>query len=232
MPLLNNAKYYRNKLEIMKTQELKLQEIYLQQMIEVTDRLNGAEFFLGSYSKSGNEMEFDSGVLQLRKALEATAYASIVPNKAEYQSFRQNLMPNNDFTKDFNARMIFDNLRNISKDFYPLPLVPPKRQDDNLWHFDRKEQGFLSKKKFTKIYDRLGKFLHADNPWGTNKQRQNMVKDIEATIKGTRELLELHTAVIRTNNYNGVWVVEIPRNGSTPKIVTGLADGEFVVNDA
>lgn len=215
----------------MRSQEPKLREIYLQQMIEVTNRLNATKLFFDSYSTSGNEIEFDSGVLQLRKSLEATAYASIVPNKAEYQSLRQKSHTNPDFTKDFNASKIFHDLRKINKDFYPVPLVPTKRQDDNSWHYDRKEKGFLSEKKFQNIYDRLGKFLHADNPWGTDKQRQNIAKDIEERIKETRELLELHATFIRTNNYKGVWVVEVPRCGSAPKIISAMADGDFVVND-
>lgn len=215
----------------MRTQEPKLREIYLQQMIEVTNRLNAAKLFFDSYSKSGNEIDFDSGVLQLRKALEATAYASIVPNKAKYQLFRQLSETSKDFTKDFHASKIFNDLREINEKFYPVPLLPAKRQDDNSWHFDRKEQGFLSEKKFQKTYDRLGKFLHADNPWGTDKQRQNSAKDIEERIKETRELLELHVAFIRTNNYKGAWVVEVPKCGSAPKIISGCADSDFVVND-
>jgi hypothetical protein len=231
MSLLNKANYYRNSLEIMRTQEPKLREIYLQQIIEVTNRLNTTKLFFDSYSKSGNEIDFDSGVLQLRKALEATAYASIAPNKAKYQFFRQKSHTSQDFTKDFNASKIFKDLREINKDFYPVPLLPAKRQDDNSLHYDRKEQGFLSEKKFQKTYDRLGKFLHADNPWGTNKQRQNIAKDIDERIKETRELLELHATFIRTNNYKGVWVVEVPRSGSAPKIISASADGDFVVND-
>ncbi len=59
-------------------------------------------------------------------------------------------------------------------------------------------------KSFSNIYDRLGKFLHADNPWGNDKQRQNTVNDIQMCIPKLRELLILHGTFIRTKNYSKV----------------------------
>jgi hypothetical protein len=87
----------------------------------------------------------------------------------------------------------------------------------------------LTKKAFESFYDRLGKFLHADNPWGSDKGTQNLVADLPHVIDRLRVLLEWHFTVIRTPEFNGVWVVEVPASGNLPRILLGKAEGEFVV---
>ncbi len=120
------------------SKEEELQKIYLNQMIEVRDRINATEFFINSYLETKNHIEFDCGVLQFRKALEATAYASISPNKEAYRAFRQKGERSQDFTKDFNASKIFQYLKQINKDFYPTPLTPAIKQPDDTCHFNLK----------------------------------------------------------------------------------------------
>ncbi|MGH8591781.1 MAG: hypothetical protein ACREXX_21435 [Gammaproteobacteria bacterium] len=77
--------------------------------------------------------------------------------------------------------------------------------------------------------DRLGKCLHADNPWGSAKGMQNLLADLPRVIGQLRVLLEWHFTVIRTPEFSGVWVVEAPANGNPPRILLGKAEGEFVV---
>lgn len=213
----------------MSKKEKNLQEIYLNQMVEVRDRIHAAEFFINSFLDTKNNIEFDCGVLQFRKALEATAYASISPNKEAYKKFRLKAEKNKDFTTDFNAREIFKNLEKINQNFYPLPLIPAVQQNDGTWQFGRKENGFLTKKRFVKIYDRLGKFLHADNPWDNNKHRPNLAKDIQTSIPQIRELLLLHGTFIRAKNHSEAWFVEVPLNEDKPKIISAIAKGDFAV---
>lgn len=213
----------------MKYPESKLREIYFQQMTDVAVRLNAGESLLLKYQKTGDETEFDSCVLQMRKALESMAYAAIAPNKPKYEAFRKLASSNNDFTKDFNATKIFQHLMKINSDFYPVPLIPAKKTGSNQWHFGRKADGFLTQKRFQRFYDRLGKFLHADNPWDTKKHRQNLIKDIETVIAQVRSLLELHAAFIRSKDYSGVWVVELKLGSTQPKIISATTTGEFVV---
>ncbi|QCU90284.1 hypothetical protein [Thiomicrorhabdus sediminis] len=210
--------------------ESKLHKIYLGQMEEVTKRCDAVLVFLDAYKKSNNEMDFDSCVLQLRKALEALAYASIAPNKNAYQAFRSNAEKQNDYKKDYKASSILQALKRINVDFYPLPLIPAIQKGDGTWHYDRKAVDYLTDKRFVKIYDRLGKFLHADNPWDNNKNPQNLVSEIERTINEARELLELHATFIKTPEYKGVWVVCVPKDGSVPSLINAKVDGGFIVN--
>jgi len=216
----------------MKYTETKLRGIYLNQMIEVLKRLKASEGYLSAYSNGLDEIEFDSCVLQLRKAMEAIAYASIVPNKNQYQAFRQKAGTNTDYRKDFNASKIFQYLQKVNKDFYPVPLLPAAKVGLREWHYDRKTEGVLSPKRFQRFYDRLGKFLHADNPWDSKKHRQNLAKDINPLIDQARSLLELHAAFIRSKDYKGVWIVDVPKNGTTPKIISAVATGDFVVGSS
>ncbi|CAM4127436.1 hypothetical protein SHAQ108633_14810 [Shewanella aquimarina] len=216
----------------MKHSELKLRQVYTKQMVEVVSRLNSASSYIQQYFKSKDESEFDSGVLQFRKALEAVAYASIAPNKEKYQAFRSKADTSKDFTKDFNATKIFHNLRSINKSFYPMPLIPARKIAEHQWHFERKSSGFLTEKRFQNIYDRLGKFLHADNPWGTNKNLQNLAKDIEVAIRDVRLLLELHAAFIQSKAFTGVWIVEVPKDATVPKITKAVAISEFCVSSS
>jgi hypothetical protein len=213
----------------MKYSENKLQAIYLEQISEVAKRLESSKIYFENFKNNKKESDFDSSILQLRKAMESLSYASIVPNKTKYQTYRAKADTSHDFTKDFNATKIFYNLSQINKDFYPKPLVPAIKQPDGSWFYDTKKSGFLTQIRFQKIYDRLGKFLHADNPWGKNKQSQNLANDLEATFKQIDCLLELHVAFIRTKNYKGAWVVELLSNTLIPKLIVAKAMGDFSV---
>jgi hypothetical protein len=206
-----------------------LQTIYLGKISEALARLTACERFLSSYSVSKDVFVLEAAILQMRKALEAVAFAAIAPNKTQYAEYRAQAEKNSDFTKDFNARSILQFLGKINADFYPLPASAPISVSPGNWHFDRRKDNSLTKEKFESFYDRLGKHLHADNPWGNDKGIDNLAKDIPDIIAATRSLLSWHFTTIRTPQFSGVWVVEAPSNGAPPRVIVGQADGEFVV---
>ena len=207
-----------------------LQSIYLSMVQESKGRLEAAQLFLNTYEESKSVPHLESSILQVRKALEAMAYAAIAPNKEAYEEFRSQSEQQPDFRKDFRASQILHLLYQVNKDFYPIPLLPPIKQKDGTFHYDRKEEGFLTKKRFSKFYDRLGKYLHAHNPWSNDKQIQNLAADIPVIIKETMALLELHASFIQAPHFKGVWIVCVPSNSQKPYVITGMSDGEFVVN--
>ena len=204
-------------------------QIYLGRIIEVFARLEASEKYLGQFSASGYLPEFDSAVLQLRKAMEATAFAAIAPNHLRYAAFRAQAERCPDYRKDYNAREIFLHLTKINPDFFPLALQEPVRQPDGSFHFDLKVDGFITKGKFQRLYDRLGKFLHADNPWGDDKGAQNLAVELPHAIDLLRGLLARHRTIVRTDAFSGVLVVEIPTDGRQPNVLRAGATGEFVV---
>lgn len=210
----------------------KLQHIYLDMVQEAVGNLAAADSFLADYGIGKSLPSLEAAILQVRKALEAVALASIAPYRQEYESFRAKADKQPDYTKDYHAGKIFKALSKINKDFYPLALTPAKRQDDGTLHFDRRGSGHLTWKRFEASYDRLGKHLHAHNPWSTDKNLQNLAADLPGVISETRALLELHAAFIRTPEFNGVWVVEVHPETLAPRVIAGMAEGEFVVTNA
>lgn len=205
------------------------QTIYLGKISEALARLAACERFLGSYTASKDVFALESAILQMRKALEAVAFAAIAPNKNQYAEYRAQAEINSDFTKDFNARSIFQFLSKVNADFYPLPASAPIAVSSGHWHFDRRKDNSLTKGKFERFYDRLGKHLHADNPWGNDKGLENLSGDIPEVIAATRSLLSWHFTTIRTPEFSGVWVVEAPSSGVPPRVIVGNAEGDFVV---
>jgi hypothetical protein len=177
------------------------------------------------FNSSGKIFELESGILQLRKAMECIAYSSISPNITAYKEFREKADKNKDYRKDFNGNKMLKALGAINKDFYPIALKKPTNVD-GIWNFGRNPKIF-TRKEFEKLYDRLGKFLHADNPWGTDKFYQALAKELPDKINNIQSMLALYMTVIRTPNFKGVWVIEII-NG-VPSITVAKADGEFSV---
>ena len=216
----------------MATSETSLQVIYANMVQKATSRLNAAQGFLSSYGITKNLPELEAAVLQIRKSLESIALASIAPNKAQYAAFRAMATDSPDYTKDYHAGRIFNTLEKINKDFYPVALLPAVRQPDGTHHFGRKQSGFLSKKRFESVYDRLAKYLHAHNPWATEKHLHNLAKELPQIIDQAFGLLDLHVTFIRTPQYKGAWVIEASRTGSQPKVITSAAKGDYAVQDS
>jgi hypothetical protein len=212
--------------------EASLQAIYSKMVHEATNRLIASERYLANYLATQQIPDLESAVLQVRKALEAIAFASIAPNKTEYAEFRATASKATDFTKDYHAVRIFTALEHINKKFYPMALIPAVRRPDGSLHFDRKQTGFLSKKRFESAYDRLGKYLHAHNPWSPEKHIHNLAKDLPQIIEEARGLLDLHASFINTPKYKAAWIVQTPRNGSEPTITVAEAKGEYAVQDS
>lgn len=177
------------------------------------------------FNSSGEIFELESGILQLRKAMECIAYSSISPNIAAYKEFREKADKNKDYRKDFNGNKMLKALGAINKDFYPVALDKP-RKVDGVWNFGRNSRT-CTRKEFEKLYDRLGRFLHADNPWGTEKFYQTLANELPDKINNIHCMLSLYMTVVRTPDFKGVWIVEI--TNSKPRIIMGKADGEFCV---
>lgn len=188
-----------------------------------------ASGFLASYTATGLVPHLEAAALQVRKALETIAFSAVAPDKKQYAAFRATATNCPDFTKDYHAAKIFATLARINKDFYPVALAPAQRQADGSYHFGNRQSGYLTKKKFESVYDRLGKHLHAHNPWSGNKNLQILAKDLPAVVEDAHSLLDLHARFIRTPDFHGVWVVETDRSGNPPKVITANAAGPYVV---
>jgi hypothetical protein len=205
-----------------------LTKIYLNKMDEVMRRLQACSNYFNHFKSDESVISLESAITQLRKTMECIALASIAPNHQAYSEYRSNANKNSDYRKDYNGTKILKILRAINEDFYPIALVAPTKTDGK-WHFERKRSCVLSSRKFESFYDRLGKFLHADNPWGQNKGLKNLVNDIPTKISEIEELLKIHFTTIRSGSFAGVWVIEVPFYSNKSRVLVGKADDDFIV---
>lgn len=204
-------------------------KIYLDNMRDVKKRISYAENQIDLFNKSNNNFILENVILHLRKALECIAYASIAPNKDAYVKFRSNATKQADFKKDYHGRKILEQLEKINKDFYPLPLAEPELVGDRQWHFDRLNSGYLTKEEYCKLYDRLGKFLHADNPWDSNKGYLNFAKDIVENFQKIKLLLQRHVTFVQGEKLRHAFVIDMGSKSKDVSIITALANGTFEI---
>jgi len=161
-------------------------------------------------------------ILQLRKILELIAFASISPNKDEYIKLRKS-QKHPDYRKDFHAKRILDTISKVNSRFYPEPfIIKPQmkfeagKQLKQVVPFDG---DYLNKKKFENLYDRLGKYLHADNPLGNDKGFENFKHDIPVFIEQIRCLLRQHLVVISEAKACNLWMVTMGSNNESVQMV-------------
>jgi hypothetical protein len=202
-------------------------KIYLEKMTEALERLKASEEYLSAHMGSPNRFALESAALQLRKAMEAIAFSAIAPNKQQYSAIRKQAAKPAGFTKDWQADSIFLVLTKVNPDFYPEPLLQPTQIAPNAWHFGKPFGGYMKRNSFETMYKRLGKFLHSDNPWGTDKGWAQLSGDILDAISKIRVLLKKHRTLIRAPGFNGVWIVDAPNDGTPPRMIRAAADGEF-----
>lgn len=203
--------------------------IYLAKMEEIKRRLPFSEQQLIAYHNTKDLYYLENSILHLRKTLESIAYASIAPNKKAYSELRARSEKQPDFRKDYNGHTILEHLAIVNKDFYPIPLENPDKVGPNQWHFERRKKAFLTKKRFERVYDRLGKYLHSDNPWGHDKAYLNLAREMPTIYNEIRSLLFLHFTVIRMDKFSEIWVIEFGNDGLPARVITAMTKGEFVV---
>lgn len=203
--------------------------IYLDKMDEALKRLLASEEFVEQSIRTENMIDLESGALQIRKAMEAIAFASIAPNKQQYEAVRKNAEKPIHFGNDWKADSIFLILEKLNPDFYPNPVSGPTQTSPGHWHYGQVTDGFLTKKNFEVLYKRLGKFLHADNPWGTDKGWKQIQADIPPAIAKIRTLLKKHRTMIRAEDFRGTWIVDAPNDGTPSRMIQAEAMGDFIV---
>ncbi len=184
-------------------------KIYIAKIEEAANRAKASLSFMEKFNKDADQYYFDSSVLQLRKALEAMVYSSIAPNKKEYEYFRRNAEKPADFTKDYNAKKIIQMLGKVNPRFFPYPVEFQGKLPDGSHHVVESHRNCLTKKRFIAIYDRLGKHLHADNPWAKNSGFENLAKDVPTAIADLLSLISFHLVGLNTKRFEGVWLVEV-----------------------
>ncbi len=206
-----------------------VEEIYLKNMRDVKRRLRYSERQVHEFNNTQEYLFLENAILHTRKALECIAYASIAPNKKAYSKFRSEAIKPADFRKDYHGAKILKQLGMVNKEFYPLPLMVPKLVGVRQWHYDRLKDGYLTKSQYIIIYDRLGKFLHSDNPWDNDKGYINLAKDMPESIKRIMALLQVHATFVQEKDRRLAFVVDMGTDVKDVSVFSAVADGAFKV---
>lgn len=125
--------------------------------------------------------------LQLRKVLELIAFGSLVANKKLYAEVHDN------FARHWNAKLLVKDLRRINPNYYPRAIheVEPEDPDQGNHFIDRTDS--LTEEEFVELYERCGRMLHADNPFGAKADWEKYRKEIMAWRQKLLNLLNSHT---------------------------------------
>ena len=205
-------------------------EIYLKNMRDVKRRLQYSENQIQEFNNTQDYLLLENAILHTRKALECIAYASIAPNKKAYSKFRSEAERPANFRKDYNGGKILKQLGMVNREFYPLPLIEPKLVGIGQWHYDRLKEGYLTKQQYIRLYDRLGKFLHSDNPWDNDKGYLNLAQDLPERFKKIRALLQIHATFVQFEKQRLAFVVDMGSEKKDVSMLMAAAEGDFKVN--
>jgi hypothetical protein len=112
----------------------------------------------GKVTTADESADAEFACLQLRKALEQVAYASLAASREAYSQVRPQV------EREWNATRILERLEKIHPKFYPVPVSPVRLAPDRV-HFEIVEDGFLTRDDFVFLYDQCSDVLHDWNPF-------------------------------------------------------------------
>lgn len=154
----------------------------------------------GTFFKS-NEFAYECVSVQFRKVLESIAFASLCANKDKYSEVHAN------FAKHWRAKALLEDLERVHPNFYPVPLKPPIVNADGTKHFDRIDNGFLTREDFVLLYDKCSEVIHTRNPFSQKEPRIDFVCSVEEWLNRIKILLQLH--MMQLADVNEIWVVSM-----------------------
>ena len=119
--------------------------------------------------------------LQLRKIIEQILLSSLIANAEKYKEYYKKI------GKEWNARCISRDLKRINADFFPRAVIDNHRE-----HKIDYKNNALTCDEIIKIYEKLGKLLHSQNPFNSpiDYKKENIF--INNSLKKIVDLLNTH----------------------------------------
>jgi len=178
-------------------------DLYCNVMDEITRRVAVINSFLAGESKTiFRATTVESMCLQIRKILELIALGSLVVNKFVF------VEQNEKFEQLWNARLILKDIERINPKFYPNPIrEAPSENPSVVNDLVNVKSGYLTKDKFIKVYEKCGKILHADNPFGSKTAFEYYDKQIPIWLNEIMSLLNNH--IISLLNDEKMYVIHM-----------------------
>lgn len=130
--------------------------------------------------------------LQFRKILELIALSSLVANKKEYSK------QHDKFARHYNARLILQDLERVNPNYYPEPTKQIVKEIDGqtLFELQPVTEGFLTKEEFLEMYEKCGGMLHAENPYGHNRDVKKLKEKFPVWLSKIIKLLNHHNITL------------------------------------
>ena len=120
--------------------------------------------------------------LQLRKIIEQILLASLIANADEYKQFYNRL------GNEWNARLICRDIERINPAFFPRAVI----NHPDIMKIDDAPDSMNSDELLT-IYEKMGRLLHANNPFSTPPDYHKLSEYIDESCKKIMGLLSTHT---------------------------------------
>ena len=140
--------------------------------------------------------------LQFRKILELIALGSLVVNKHEFSKYHS------DFHRYWHGGRILNDLERINAEFYPRPIKETPHAGPNIKSdWTDIKTGYLTKRMFINVYEKCGKILHADNPFGSRTDYSYYEKQAPEWLEKTIRLLNSH--IIRLSNDKNLYLIHM-----------------------
>ncbi|MCB5227523.1 hypothetical protein JAO78_011945 [Alishewanella sp. 16-MA] len=204
---------------------------YIDCMKQLKLRLQHIDQLINFTSGEHSAFALESAASQLRKILEIIAFSSIAPCRWLYEKIRFEY-DKSDYRDDWNARSILLTMDKIKPDFYPNPfkystgLVAERDGKRGRVISPIKNEDYLTRKRFEKLYTRVGKFLHADNPWRADKGLAHFRNDLPKIIAHIKQLLNYHFVQIKSDNSLKLWMVQMGTYDQNPQMLIAEAIDE------
>lgn len=125
--------------------------------------------------------------LQIRKILELIALGSLIANNNHFKEQKIK------FETFWNARLILQDIERLNPNFYPSPIKETPHSDPTIkMDLQNLNEGYLTKNDFIKVYEKCGKIMHADNPFGSKTDLDYYEKQIDIWLEQIMTLLNSH----------------------------------------
>jgi len=140
-------------------------QLYRNQMNLIKQRMSAIKSILDKHTFTLYEQtDIEFCALQLRKVIELIMLGSLVVNADVYESKYSEIR---DWKSDWNAKYICNDLARVNDKFYPQPIKVSHGTDGKVNHWERIDDECITAEKMLIVYDKIGRFMHSDNPFGS-----------------------------------------------------------------
>lgn len=169
-------------------------------------------------------VRIESMVLQLRKILELVAFGSLVANIDQYRNLRDK------YAHDWRAELILADIERLNPHLYPQPVEQTKSTQEAVDHVrfvPEADDSYVRRSDFSKVYGKCAALLHAENPYGGNRNFEYYQQNLPIGMRKIERLLSAN--VIRLVSDSNYYLIQMRSSDGKPHHYTISPAGHAVV---